>query len=52
VAGASEGSRVAASTDLGNVGWTTLLASGGPSDPVQSVPWPSPLPSDITSGPA
>ncbi len=50
-AGAPEGSGAAAPTGLGDVGWTTLLASGGPSGPAQSVPWLSPSSSDITSGP-
>jgi hypothetical protein len=51
-AGASEGFKAADFTDLGDVGRVTLLASGGPSGSVESVPWLS-LPSwGIISGPA
>ena len=42
----------AASPDLDDVGRVALLASGGPSGSVESVPWLSLPSSDITSGPA
>jgi hypothetical protein len=51
-ADASEDFTAAASPDLSDVGWVTLLASGGPSGLVESVPWLSLPSSDITSGPA
>jgi hypothetical protein len=51
-ADASEDFTAAASLDLGGVDWVILLASGGPSGSVESVPWLSLPSSDIASDPA
>ncbi len=50
-ADASEDFTATASLYLGGVDWVILLASGGPSGSVESVPWLSFPSSDITSGP-